>query len=346
MKLETRNSVMAKLRPEHQDGAQGALHALGLGHGVHGGEGHDERQGRHEAARHLGELHHVQARGLGEGHGGDGEGAEGHGARVGHEAHQRGHHGVVAQADEDAGGNGHGRAEAADALEEGAEAEGDEQGLRAAVHRQVRHGALHLVHPAGGLQHVVDHQRAEGDVHDGEDAREAALEGGQHRDLRREVEHEDRREHRHQQGDGRHFRGGLHQQRDADEQNDKWQRGCEDAQKHCRPPNRLQNSTVRWSDHQAKTICSPQEPKYGGFRSWWRQRYVLGLFRHESAVVMTIRPISFSPGPPAAWAGAWASRPCASAPPARPAPAGDHGPPASRRDRSPPRCQGSRPRPR
>ena len=104
--------------------------------------------------------------------------SEGDGGGVGDKADARSVQGVEAQPHEHGRGDGHGRAEAGRAFNEGAEGEGDEKRLKATVIRQVGQGGFDDFKFPGFHGHVVHPNRGDDDPHDGEEAETGSHKSG------------------------------------------------------------------------------------------------------------------------------------------------------------------------
>ena len=140
----------------HEAGGPDFHHGLASGHGPNDPEGHDQREDGQDAARGGAEQVQIQAGDAGQGDEGAAQSAVGHGSGVADEGQAGGLEGAEAQTDQHGGGNRHRGAEAGRALDEGPEAEGDQQGLDAAVARQPGDGVLHHLEVTGLDGDVVD----------------------------------------------------------------------------------------------------------------------------------------------------------------------------------------------
>jgi hypothetical protein len=104
-------------------------------------------------------------------HDGDADGAEGYRRGVGDKADPGGVHGLKTETNQHGCGDGHGGAEAGGAFDEGAEREGDEQGLQAAVIGDAGQGIFDDLKLPGFNRHVVHPDGRNDDEDDGEKAK-------------------------------------------------------------------------------------------------------------------------------------------------------------------------------
>src|SRR5262249_42840405 len=130
--------------------------------------GDDEGEQRQLAAGHGAEPQRVQPGHLGQGEDGGAQGAEGHGRGGGQQGQPGGVQRAEASAEQQGGGDGDRGAEAGGPLDEGAEAEGDEQGLEAAVVRQGRHRPFDHLEAAGLDGEAVQEEGGQDDPADGQ----------------------------------------------------------------------------------------------------------------------------------------------------------------------------------
>ena len=147
------------------------------------------------------------------------DGAVGHGRGVRQKHGEGGALGLDAQGQDHRGGDGDGRAEAGQGLEQAAEAEGYHHGLDADI------AATYLVEEpaqvlraAGDDRDLVEPHRHADDEHDGEGAEGGTLRGGHESEIRRHSEADDGNHHgddeRHERGE---MRLGLHPQQHDEE---------------------------------------------------------------------------------------------------------------------------------
>ena len=145
-------------------------------HGAEAGIGPDQPEGNHHAEEGqddgdgFGEGEEVETGDAVQGDDGNAEGAEGHGSGVGEQRESGGLKGTEAEADEDGSADGDGSAEAGGAFKEGAEGEGDEEELQAAVVGDVGEAFLEGDELAGLDREVVEKDDGENDPADGEEA--------------------------------------------------------------------------------------------------------------------------------------------------------------------------------
>ena len=162
----------------HEAGGPDFHHGLASGHGPNDTEGHDQREDGQDAARGGAEQVQIQAGDASQGDEGAAQSAVGHGSGVADEGQAGGLEGAEAQTDQHGGRNRHRGAEAGRALDEGPEAEGDQQGLDAAVARQPGDGVLHHLEVTGLDGDVVDEDGVQHDPADGQEAEGRAVPGG------------------------------------------------------------------------------------------------------------------------------------------------------------------------
>ncbi len=117
-------------------------------------------------------------------------GAEGDGRGVGEQRKAGGLERTEAEADEDGGADGDGRAEAGGALKKCAEGEGDEEKLQAAVGGDAGEALLQRDEAAGFDGEVVEKDDGKNDPANGKDAVARAVGGGGEGEARGHVEDE------------------------------------------------------------------------------------------------------------------------------------------------------------
>src|ERR1035441_8649738 len=170
---------------------------------VHQHEGHQERQERNLTSDHLAEGVLGQSRDLGQRDDWDRDRPEGDGGGVGYQCHSHRLDRPEAEAHQHHPTDRHGRAEAGEGLEQGTEAESDDDHLDALVvghraERPAQDGEVPGLH-----RHVVDPQRVDDDPHDREEAERRTLRAGVESLPERHPVDGDRHHHRHGQGDQR-----------------------------------------------------------------------------------------------------------------------------------------------
>ena len=126
----------------HEAGGPDFQHGLATSHGPNDPEGDDEGEDGQDAASGGAEQVQGQARDASEGDERATQGAVGDGGGVADEGQAGGLEGAEAEADEHGRRDRNGRAEAGSAFNEGTEAEGDEEGLDAAIRREACDGVL------------------------------------------------------------------------------------------------------------------------------------------------------------------------------------------------------------
>src|SRR5215213_447143 len=216
---------------ERQAGGQaGRPHLAGpaeAGHGGHQPEGDDHREERQLAADHGRQLVQGQAGDAGQGDERGADGPEGDRGGVADQRQAGRGQGLEPEPDEHGRADGDRRAEPGGALDEGPEAEGDQQDLDAPVDRQPGDGVADLLELAGLDGDVVDEDGAEHDPADREQPEGGPVGGGGDGRLRRHPEHH----HGHQQRGGQPGEGGQvgldPQQPEQPEQHDDRQGGDE-----------------------------------------------------------------------------------------------------------------------
>ena len=159
--------------------------------------------GGHLASDHLAEVVLWQSRDLGQRGDRDGDPAECDGGGVGHQGQGHRLHRLEADAHQHHRADRDRRTEAGERLEQGAEAEGDDDHLHALV---VRYCAEHPPQDrevSGLLRHVEDPQRVDDDPHDREQTKRRALGAGVERLPERHPVDRNRHGPRHPKGDQR-----------------------------------------------------------------------------------------------------------------------------------------------
>ncbi|MCY1523939.1 hypothetical protein D9M68_588530 [compost metagenome] len=154
------------------------------------------------AAGHGADLEGVDAGHLAGDDDRDAQGAEGHRRGVGDQAQPRRIERVEAKADEQGGGNGHRRAEAGRALQEGTEGEADQQYLQALVVGDGQHRAADHLELAALDREFVEEHRRDDDPGDRPETVGEAVAGGGEGHVGGHLEGEDGDRDRQRQGDG------------------------------------------------------------------------------------------------------------------------------------------------
>jgi len=139
---------------------------------------HQKREKGKNSTGHGTELEQVEAADSGERDQRSAQRAEGYRRRVGDERESGSLQRLETDADQEGGRDGNGSAEAAGALEECAEGEGDEDKLKTAILRDAHEALLEDFEVAGFAGEVVHEDDVEDDPADGEEAVEDAVDGG------------------------------------------------------------------------------------------------------------------------------------------------------------------------
>ena len=160
-------------------------------HGANEPERDDDRGDRKDAADHGAEIAFVESGDGGERVDGRADGAPGDGSGVGDEVERGGVKGFEAEADHESAGDGDRCAESGAAFDEGAEAEGDEKQLEAAVGSDGGDGLLHDFKLAGFDGDVVEEDGGDDDPDDFEKAVGGAVEEAADGHLCGHVEDQD-----------------------------------------------------------------------------------------------------------------------------------------------------------
>ena len=217
-----------------------------LAHRTHAVEDPQQEEG-HEHADDPGEVGHEDpddrrvlpaAEVPGGGHG-DGHGAEAHVDGVADDRHERGLDLLHAEGHEHGGGDRHRRPEARQALQQTAEAEGDDQRLGAHVPLadRIEHGPQ-IRRAPGDLGEVVEPHGGDDDVDDRDESHGQALRPGQECHAHRHVEAHDRQHHGQSERDDRApVRGdleGTHEDEEGDQGRDAHDRREEHISAHRR----------------------------------------------------------------------------------------------------------------
>ena len=151
----------------HEAGRPDFHHGFASGHGPDDPEGDDQGENGQDAASGGAEAFKGKSSHSGQGDDGRAQGAIGHGCRVADEGQAGGLEGTESKADQHGRGDRHGRAETGGALDKGAEAEGDEQRLDAAISCQTRNGMFHHLEITRLHRDVVDEDGVQHDPADG-----------------------------------------------------------------------------------------------------------------------------------------------------------------------------------
>ena len=159
-------------------GGEHAAQALPTAHDEDEVGGHEERDGGADAADAAAQAVERESGSEGQGGDGNGDGAEGDGGGVGEQADGGGIEGLEAEAGEHGGGHCDRRAEAGRAFDEGAEGEGDEEGLQARVCGEVADGVFQDFEFAAFERDAVEEDGAEDDPADGEETEGGAIGDG------------------------------------------------------------------------------------------------------------------------------------------------------------------------
>jgi hypothetical protein len=185
-------------------------------------ERHEQREDRQLAADHRAEIVQVEPGERREGGQRDAERAEGNGGGVADEGELGGLEGLEAQADHEGAGDGDGRAEAGGALDERAEAEGDQQRLDAAIAGHAGDLFLQDGELAGLDRELVDEDRVEDEPADGQEAERGAVAGGGEGERGRHAVGEDRDGEGDAEGDeGRDVRAHVPESQQAEQDDDR-----------------------------------------------------------------------------------------------------------------------------